>query len=534
MLFLSLIHFIRQIPVLFFEIQKTPYDWQFRTLSKKACRAYENGCLWPRGKMLGGSSGLNAMIYIRGNRRDYDDWERFGNPSWGYNDVLEYFKKSEANQIDSMIGKYHGNKGMLKVDNYNSSDLLGPVLIAAATEKGFKTNVDLNGEETLGYSFNQGTIHGGERQSAARSFLVPAKHRPNLHIIKNALATRILFDDDKPKVKGIEFVIDGKVKKQARIRKEVIVSSGSVSTPQLLMLSGVGPEKHLRKLNVEVKRNLAVGLNLQDHIVAPMYFKFEKPIFDEPKPEDMIKHVYDYVTQRSGLLAATGVTNLCAFINTVNGTGFPDIELHHYSFARGTPGLSIYMDVVGYIEKYKKYLNELNRRYDMALVYVVLLNPKSVGKIQLNSTNPFDKPLIFPNYFDKYEDLETLVRGVKLQHSFIKTKTFEKQKASFVRVPIDECDDFADGSEKYFKCYIKHMSQTVYHPIGTAKMGPKSDESAVVDHRLRVHGVNGLRVIDASIMPKLVSGNTNAPTIMIGEKGADMIKSDWSEHHSEL
>lgn len=515
-----------QVPHLFFSIQKTPADWQFRTQTKRACRAYDDGCLWPRGKMLGGTSALNGMLYIRGNQRDYDEWERFGNPTWNWKNVLEYFRKSEDNQNASLIGAYHSAGGLLKVDKLNANDRLAKIVLSAAEEIGRPILDDLNGDTLLGYGYTQTTVHNGQRQSAAKAFLVPAKNRPNLHVIKHAHATKIHIND-KGLAHGIEFTYRGSEKFVAKSTKEIIVSAGAVSSPQLLMLSGIGPEKHLRKLNISIKKNLAVGKNLQDHLIVPMFFGFHKSNVDDMVREDLAHAMYEYVLQRNGAFASIGATDLCGFVNTVNHTGHPDIETHHFSFAKQTNALATYLRIVGYIDRIRSVLFDANKNQDLLTVYVVLLNPKSTGKIKLKSSDANDAPLIQPNYLHKKEDMDTLVRGVKYQHSFINTKAFAAHEGNFIRLPFDDCDRFAIDTDDYWRCYILNMGTTVYHPAGTAKMGPATDRHAVVDSRLRVHDVQGLRVIDASIMPKLVSGNTNAPTIMIGEKGADFIKEDW-------
>lgn len=482
--------------------------------------------------MLGGTSALNGMLYIRGNRRDYDEWERLGNPTWNWSNVLEYFRKAEANQNASLIGPYHSAKGPLKVGHLNANDRLADIFVNAASELGNPILTDLNGDSALGYGFTQTTIHNGQRQSAAKSYLVPVKNRPNLHVIKHAHATKIRINDDGT-VDGVEFTYRGSERLVANVRKEIIVSAGAVSSPQLLLLSGIGPEKHLRKLNIPIKKNLAVGKNLQDHLIVPMFFGFHKSITDDVVREDLAKQMLDYLLHRQGTFASIGATDLCGFVNTVNGTGYPDIETHHFSFAKQTSALAMYLRTVGFVDRIRSVLFDANKNQDLMTVYVVLLNPKSMGTIKLKSSNANDAPLIQPNYLDEKVDTNTLVRGVKYQYDFIKTQSFAKHEGNFIRLPIEDCDRFDVDTDEYWRCYIHYMGTTVYHPVGTAKMGPATDRHAVVDSRLRVHGVKFLRVIDASVMPKLVSGNTNAPTIMIGEKGADLIKEDWQYDHDK-
>lgn len=470
---------------------------------------------------------MNGMLYIRGNQRDYDEWERRGNPTWNWANVLEYLRKSEDNLNATLIGRYHSAGGLLKVGNLNANDRLAEILLNAANELGSPILNDFNGDASLGYGYTQTTVYKGQRQSAAKSFLVPAKDRSNLHIIKHAHATKIHINDDGA-ADGIEFTYRGGDKLLAKTRKEIIVSAGAVSSPQLLMLSGIGPEKQLRKLNIPIKKNLSVGKNLQDHLTVPMFFGFHKSIGDDVKRENLTHSMYEYALHRKGSFATVGATDLCGFVNTVNGTGYPDIETHHFSFAKQESALAMYLRTVGFVDRIRTVLLDANKNQDLVTVYVVLLNPKSMGKIKLKSSDANDAPLIQPNYLDEKEDMDTLVRGVNYQHTFVTTKAFAAHEGNFIQLPIDECARFAVGTDEYWRCYVLHMGTTVYHPVGTAKMGPVTDRHAVVDSRLRVHGVRGLRVIDASVMPKIISGNTNAPTIMIGEKGADFIKEDWA------
>lgn len=481
--------------------------------------------------MLGGTHGINAMIYLRGNSQDYNEWKRLGNPTWGWNDVLKYFKKSEANQNPNFVkyadGKYHSDKGYLKVNDYQNTEPMKQVFIDAAMELGYNYVNDFNSNKFLGYSSAQGTIFNGRRQSVAKCFLIPAKDRSNFHVIKYAHVTKILFKDNNKTVGGVEFTYNNNKKLLATTRKELILSGGAISSPQLLMLSGIGPKKHLKKLNIEVKRNLAVGKNLQDHLVVPIFFQFHKSTAKPITSKHVFDFLYEYSIHNSGPLASTGGTDLCGYINTLNHTGFPDIELHHFIFNRTSPGLGMYLNTVGYNDNIQKYMLEQHLTGDIALIYVVLLNPKSYGEILLNTSSPTDKPIILANYLKHKDDLETLLRGVKYQLSFAKTKTFQNHESVLLKLPIPECDKYKYISDEYLRCYIIHTGTTIYHPVGTAKMGPIQGKDSVVDSRLRVHGINGLRVIDASIMPKLVSSNTNAPTIMIGEKGADFIKEDW-------
>lgn len=469
------------------------------------------------------------MLYIRGHDRDYEQWEALGNPTWNYETALKFFKKSEANQNESFVnhknGKYHSNKGYLTVDSYGEPHPLGEVFIGAGKEIGYDYIGDLNREHLLGFAYAQGTIHKGRRHSVAKTFLVPAKDRPNLHIIKHAHVTQILIENNE--AVGVEFIYNGTHKMRANNLKEVILSAGAVSSPPLLMLSGIGPKEHLEKFNIPVKVDAAVGRNLQDHLMARVFFEFHRSTAKEDTPVDMLNNIFNFAIHNKGPLTGFGISNLVAFVNTQNGTGYPDIELHYVGFKKNSPEFKAYLELEKMNERIASALIEHNKRAEIAVVYVILLNPKSVGHIELNSASSTDPPKIFTNYFEHKDDLETLLRGVKQQIALTETETYRKHEGEFLQVPLPECDQYEFKSDDYLRCYIQHFTWTLFHPVSTSKMGPNSDPDAVVDYRLRVKGVKGLRQVDAGIMPVIVSANTNAATIMIGERGADFIKEDW-------
>lgn len=449
----------------------------------------------------------------------------------GWNDVLEYFKKSEQNQNVDFVkyknGKYHSNKGPLKVDHYYNTEFMSQVILDAAKDVGYNHIEDFNSDNLLGYGFSQGTIFNGTRQTVAKNYLIPAKDRPNLHIIQNAHVTKINIDDVRV-ARSVEFIYNDTVKFTAESKNEIILSAGAINSPQLLLLSGVGPEEHLKNLKIPVKKNLAVGKNLQDHIFVPLFFEFHKSNPQVMLENDFTDMIYQYFIHKRGPLTHTGTSDVCGFINTVNHTGYPDIELHHLAVNKSSSELPLYLNILGYMEPVTKHILKINQNSELLIVYVILLNPKSVGKIELKSTDPKEYPRILPNYFDNVEDVDTIVRGLKHQIALEKTETFKKHEGTFIRIPLPACDDNEYLSDEYLKCYAKYLSSTLYHPVGTGKMGPDSDKDAVVDSRLRVRGVQGLRQIDAGIMPNVVSANTNAATIMIAEKGADFIKEDWN------
>lgn len=487
--------------------------------------------------MLGGTHGLNGMIYLRGNKRDFDTWESLGNPTWNWENVLKYFKKSESNEkvdfLEYQNGKYHSADGQLKVGKYFEHGQFRDIFVEAVKEKGLNFVDELNADIPLGYSNLQGTTSAGLRQTTAKAFLVSAKNRPNLHVMKHALVSKLNIDDNG-EVKGVTFKYNSTKEFVARAKKEVVLSAGAISSPHLLMLSGIGPKKHLEAYKIPVRKNLPVGKNLQDHLVVPVIFQFHKSTAKSVKVEDAFDDLYQYAIHKTGILAGVGAINLAGLIDTTDSTGYPDIELQHFDFRKNSLEMTRFLEGIGYEDNINRAIKDANADGDIVVVFVELLNPKSRGKILLRSSLVTDPVRIIPDYLEDKRDVETLLRGIKYQADFTKTKSFEKHEGKLIKIPIAECDKIEYMSDDYWRCYTKYMTTTVFHPVGTAKMGPSDDKKSVVDHELRVKGIKKLRVIDASIMPNMVSGNTNAATIMIGEKGVDFIKTAWDQAKDEL
>ncbi|KAJ6627315.1 Glucose dehydrogenase [FAD, quinone] [Pseudolycoriella hygida] len=522
---------IFQIPMLFFNMQNTTNDWGYFTeKSKFACLGMQNGCYWPRGKLLGGTSAINAMIYVRGNRQDYDHWSELGNPTWNWDSVLEYFKKSEDNQDNGFIqdSKHHGIGGPLKVSNFNSVVAMKSILSECFHELGFPEVLDINGDNYLGLTTAQTVTYKGARCSAAKAFLLPAMNRQNLKIIKHAHVTNLEYNENGS-VKGVKFVINGSVHKSAEVRKEVVLSAGSLNTPQILMTSGIGPKNHLEKFKIVLVKDLPVGQLLEDHVLIPYFFSFSKsrPLVRSIK--ESAKMMFQYSLNRTGDLSNIGATDLMAFISTVNDSKYPDIQYHIIYFYKDEPMLQTVLNLFGYKEEIVESIVASNRFSETVMFFVTLLTPKSKGTLELRSADPFDPPKIFHNYLTHQDDVNTLQRAIRILRGISNTKMFSIHEGESIRPKLEACDALQFDTNNYWECYIRHMSTTLYHPTGTAKMGPDSDKEAVVDSELRVRGVKGLRVADASIMPKIVSGNTNAPTIMIGEKAADFIKAEYAK-----
>uniref|UniRef100_A0A336MWJ3 CSON006487 protein n=1 Tax=Culicoides sonorensis TaxID=179676 RepID=A0A336MWJ3_CULSO len=531
-----------EVPALCLSQQQTHASWNhFTEPSKTSGLSLPKGNYWPSGKMLGGSGSINAMLYVRGNSRDYDRWEEMGNPTWDWKNVLEYFKKSEDQQQQSYLidgnEKFHASGGLLKVSSYMSVDPLKYIVAEAAMETGYKEVLDINGDTYIGFSTPGGTLYNGRRWSPAKAFLNSAKNRSNLHIIKNAYAAKVEIDANKI-TKGVHFVLEtpnGQKKMFAKVKKDVIVSSGAVNSAKLLLLSGVGPKKDLKELNIPLIQELQVGENLQDHIIVPLYYTYHKTRSQPLDIKEFVDNIYAYIMHQVGPLSHLGAVDMLGFINTENKTDkFPDIQYHFFKFQRQLPNFKTLFGKFAYDEAINEKVFQENQDAHVVAVFVTLLQQTDRGSIKLRSSDPFDPPKITTGYFDTEPDVMTAFRGIRKFREFHKTQVFKDHEVEEIILPIPHCDKFEYDSDEYWKCYSRSVGTTLYHPCGTAKMGPNSDKSAVVDSRLRVHNIKGLRVIDASIMPLIVSGNTNAPTIMIGEKGADFIKEDYKVKRDEL
>ncbi|PSN57097.1 Glucose dehydrogenase [FAD, quinone] [Blattella germanica] len=542
-----------EIPPIFHTLQETDEDWQYSTEPQEfGCLGMKDRmCHWPRGKVLGGSSILNAMLYVRGNRRDYDNWAKAGNPGWSYEEVLPYFIKSEdfvfpdpeTPGAETYSKKYHGTGSYQHLKQFGYRSPIVDGLIDAAKELGYKIR-DVNGEKQTGFTLQHGTIVNGTRSNTAKAFLASVKDRKNLHVSKYSHVTKILIDPETKTAQGVEFIKNNQVY-QVKVTKEVIVSAGTMNSPQLLMLSGVGPEEHLQELGIPVIQNLRVGENLQDHMqVLGPAFMFN---LSNPQPLDPLKiidNTYQYMIHRSGPMASIDILQFQGFISTkyahldVDGAkledteelDYPDIQYQHIRFP--------YMDsnttkLVSHVTRYTDEMYEAifgipNSKAEIYIPLTVLQRPKSRGFVKLRSKDPLEAPIFDPRYLSDPRDVQTLVEGVKVAMAVGQTKTMkERFEAQMNTAKIPGCEIPEFGTDEYWACAVRKVGTTIYHQAGTCKMGPRTDPTAVVDSRLKVHGIKGLRVIDASIMPTVVTGNTHAPVIMIGERGADFVKQDW-------
>ncbi|XP_045123984.1 glucose dehydrogenase [FAD, quinone]-like [Portunus trituberculatus] len=520
------------VPGLNVVLMQSDADWSYFTVPQKhSLKGYVGkSCHFPLGRALGGSSTINWMMYVRGNRRDFDNWEAMGNPGWSYDKVLKYFKKSEdyrgVRRPDTAF--YRGVGGPASVENKRWGTPLMHAILKAGRQLGYDV-VDPNGPEQIGFSIPDMTTRNGRRGSSAESYVRPAAfRRSNLHVVMNALVTQILFDDRKRAI-GVKFEQYGKVR-TVLAQREVVVSAGAVGSPKLLMLSGVGPEEHLRRHKIPVVVNLpGVGENFHDH---PSIFgltwtvkKGSDSVFRVVRPQA----IEQYSAHGTGPLSCPLGVEVNAWGLSEEGDPYwPELQ---YLFVSGTPafdyGLFI-TDGIGYTrELFNKYYKSLIGLQGFT-VGPMLTRPKSRGTIRLRSPDPKDPPLVDPNYLSHPDDVATLVRGIKFALTVGNTPALrEELGARFHSQPLPGCEREIPGSDPYWACYVRHMAKTTWHAVGSCKMAPPSDPFGVVDHTLKVRGVSGLRVVDGSIMPLVTSGNTNAPCIMIGEKGADMIKEDW-------
>jgi len=479
------------IPAGFFKVIEKRRDAHFY---RSEAEAGSNGRVnvVPQGNVIGGGSSINAMIYIRGHASDYDNWARMGAKGWSYSDVLPVFRSLEGNE--RLRGDFHGSDGPLRVSDRRFTHPLSSAFVDAAQEAGLPPSENFNGAQQEGVGFYQTTTRDGRRGSAAVSFLRDAEKRKNLTILTQTRVAKVLFEDKR--ATGV-VLMNGTVHKA---RAEVILTAGAIATPKILQISGIGDAKHLRSHGIDVVADLpGVGENYQDHLEATVQCEVKDPIslFREDKGLAAARHMAQYLATRTGVLSSN-VVESGGFVDT-SGCGQPDVQFH------------VIPVMVGFGERKPIQAHGFS-------IGPCCLQPRSRGTVKLRSADPADTALFHTNAFSDPEDVATIMRGVRLAIRITEQPSLAKLvKRRHLPEPGIESDD--DALAEYVRSYAK----TVFHPSGTAKIGAPDDKMAVVDEFLRVRGVDGLRVADASVMPKLVSGNTNAPTIMIGARAAQFI-----------
>ena len=483
------------VPVGYFKTMHNPrFDWCYKTEPESGLSG--RSIDWPRGKVLGGSSAINGLLYIRGQPQDYNHWRQLGNAGWTWDEVLPYFMRAEDQERGA--DEFHGVGGPLGVSDMRVRRDVCDAFIRGAVECGVPARNDFNRDDHEGVGYFQLTARKGLRCSTAVGYLKPARRRSNLTVTTNAHVERITFDGRT--ARGVIFR-EGGTRVEVTADREVVLSAGAIGSPQLLQLSGIGPGKLLHDLEIPVVHQLpGVGGNLQDHLQIRSVYKCRRPTLNDEVNNPLRKMLIglQYLLLRTGPMSM-GASQVAAFAKTDPLLETPDIQFHFQPLSADKPGAGLH-------------------RFSAFTSSICQLRPESRGRIEIRSPQADDPPRIYPNYLSTSTDQRVTVAGMKLSRRICGSRAM----APFVTEEILPGKN-VQGDEELLQC-AREIGQTIYHPVGTCKMGP--DPAAVVDERLRVRGIDGVRVVDASIMPTITSGNTNAPTIMIAEKAADMILDD--------
>ncbi|KAK9871028.1 hypothetical protein WA026_009986 [Henosepilachna vigintioctopunctata] len=489
---------LTKIPYIYRVLQLSERNWGYYTVSQKnGCFGSKNRqCPYITGKVLGGTGSVNGVAYVRGNSGDYDKWASLGNPGWSFENLLPYFKKMENFDTDDIDLNFRGFGGPLNVAYKEPKQDLSN-LKSFSSDLKIKYLKDYNGEKQIGISRHQKNIDCGGRVSGATAYVRPSMQRHNFNLSVKSLVTKIIIDESTKTAEGVEFIRDGK-KYRALAKKEVIISGGSVNSPQLLMLSGIGPEDELQKHKIPQIQILPVGKYLKDHYSFKVFY-------------------------RKRMLTNLDNTLTYTFLNTKNESStVPNLE---FVLLGTTPVPKPIPQLSNYVEKIERFNEKINEQTDYSFE-VYLLHPKSTGSIKLQSNDPIDFPLIDAAIFEDQEDLQLIYESTEIFKIFEQSSFARALNLS--RLEFDFCDEYKRDSKPYWYCAIQYLADPVFHMSSTVKMGPRDDPFAVVDNKLRVYGVKNLRVADCSVMPSTISGHNNAAAFLIGEKAADLIKADHS------
>ncbi|XP_029158636.1 glucose dehydrogenase [FAD, quinone]-like isoform X2 [Nylanderia fulva] len=513
------------IPGLAFNAVNTSLDWNFKTEPTSphptACLKTDGVCTWPRGKMIAGTGGMHGMMYVRGHPDFYNRWAKAGNPGWSYDEVTRYFERAE-NPVDPLIlsDKSRSQKegGPINIQYYPYKPEFADALLTAAGELGYRTS-QLKEYKQTGFMIAPMTIENGMRLTTSKAYLRPVHNRRNLQVLTNAHVTRILISPWERKAIGVEMIDKNGQTRVVKCGKEVILTAGAIGSPQILMNSGVGPEEDLTKLGIKVYKDLPVGKNLHNHVSVAVHMSIK----NIPYEVMTMEAVNEFLKDKTGPLASTGVTQITAFLES-NYTikGLPDIQVFFDGFSSVCPktGLSneCFDGRIGYCT---------DRREIIARPTVVCA--ESLGNMKLRSNNPLDPPLLYPDYFTNEKDLMILLDGIKQVSRLVDTPTMKKWDLRLEQEKSSLCSNYHFGSDAFWMCQIRAETGPENHQAGTCKMGPSTDPTAVVDSELRVHGIPNIRVADASIFPIVPNSNPIAAIMMVAEKTADMINTVWPQ-----
>ncbi|XP_068153346.1 glucose dehydrogenase [FAD, quinone] [Drosophila tropicalis] len=525
-------------PALAGQLQQTASNWGYHSVPQRlSCFGMNNReCALPRGKGLGGTSSINYMIYNRGNRRDFDAWSQNGNHGWSYEEVLPYFLRSEGAHLTGLEhSPYHNHSGPLSVEYVRFRTQIADAFVEASVESGLP-RTDYNGESQLGVSYVQATTQNGRRHSAYAAYIRPIRdYRPNLHIFPFSRVTKILIDPETKTAYGVEFNYQKK-SFTFKARKEVILSAGAFNSPQLLMLSGIGPEDNLKAIGIPLIQALPVGKRLYDHMChfGPTFVTNTtgQSIFtSRVTPAEVLSFLL--AGNPATKLSSIGGVEALAFLKSPRSKlpqDWPDLELILVAGSLASDeGTALKLGANFKDEIYNKVYRPLAvAQQDHFTLLVMHFHPASVGRLWLHDRNPLTWPKIDPKYFIAEEDVEYILDGIKATLRIAEMPALKAIGTKLLKHSVPGCEEYSFGSDDYWRCSIRTLSYTLHHQVATCRMGPENDPTSVVSPQLKVHGMRRLRVVDTSIIPLPPTAHTNAAAFMIGEKAADMIRSEWN------